>query len=167
MNKNYSANRQFADEYTDQLKTILGDHLSDIVKIEVAPDTLDQEEATDMVIQLKSGMVACRVRRDNIKFRDWTIRTRSFYGKKTEIDKLREGYGDWYLYGWAKDGKISRWMLIDLLKVRISGLLDKSRIEIPNTDGGRTKFIAISVPELIEADCLIAQQFDPRFVEVK
>jgi len=151
----YGPNREFSDMFISQIKDILKTCLGDIKTIRVASDTEDQKQATDLVIQLtkKRGTVACRMRRDKIYFRDLTIRSRSCCGQKTELDKLREGFADWYLYGWTKNGKIAEWILVDLRKVRTKGLLNQPRFEQSNTDG-KTKFISISIRELFESCCL-------------
>lgn len=110
-----------------------------------------------MLIKIKGGDVALRVRNPSCTYRDWTIRSRAKYGNKTEIDKLKEGFADWYLYGWG-DGKgnILEYILVDLHRVRQFKLLDKPRSHTPNGDG--TYFIAIPIGELIMHDCIVSKQ---------
>ena len=90
-------------------------------------------------------------------YRDWTIRCKSRYGYTTEIDKLRAGWGDFYFYGWDNaNGRIDEYMLLDLAKVRNSGLLSTNiqRKITVNTDG-KTAFITISTSELFDHGCFL------------
>jgi hypothetical protein len=94
-------------------------------------------------------------------WRDLTIRSRRDTKAKTELAKIKEGHGFRYFYGWIDDNdKIVEWMLIDLDKLRASGLLEKPRREIPNKDKDGnpdgTYFICIKSIELFNADCTIA-----------
>ena len=118
----------------------------------------DKHHATDFVAHIKGGDVAVRIRRPDCLFRDWTIRSKIIYGK-TELAKLQDGFGDWYLYCWTNQkGNINEWMFIDLNLVRISGLLDKMALQfdIPNNDG--TYFKSCSIAELIKNECLMSYQ---------
>lgn len=153
MNQNsYQTNRGFADSYTDAVKDILKQNAMHIVTIAVAQDNLDKQQATDMTITISGGCVAVRVRRDNTRYRDLTIRSRTKFGGKTELAKIREGFADWYLYCWTKDGNISEWIIVDLDCLRESGLLDLSRKEIPNGDG--TYFVNVTIAELRANNCI-------------
>ncbi len=151
----YQVNRAFSDYYLPQVVEILKRNAVHIVTISVAPEEQDKRQATDMVIEVTGGRVAVRVRRAQYKFRDLTIRSHSFGGRKTELEKLREGYGDWYLYCWASDdGNIGEWILVDINKMRSSGILAAQRKQIPNGDG--TFFVTISPKELCDGDCIVA-----------
>lgn len=156
---NYEEQRNKSDLYLESFKDILERNSLHFLNFEVSDEYKDTQEATDMVIKVKGGDVALRVREPNVHFRDLTIRSRSRYGGKTEIDKLREGFGKWYLYGWGDGvGNVNEYILVDLDKVRSFKILDRQRKEIPNYDG--TKFINISISELIMTGCLIASKLN-------
>lgn len=100
----------------------------------------DMEEATDLVLEIIGGTMAVRIRRKRYyHFFDWTIRYKIGNNNiKTEIHKLREGFADWYFYGYSADDKseLGFWCLIDLYRVREERLLDRdwSHILKNNTD---------------------------------
>lgn len=153
----YAVQREQSDMYLEAFKDILRRNSMNFLSLEVSDEYKDTQEATDMLIKIEGGDVALRVRNPSCKFRDFTIRSRSKYGGKTEIDKLKEGFGDWYLYGWGDgNGNILEWILIDLNKLRQFRLLDKERQENWNHDG--TKFIGIPIGELQMTGCLISKQ---------
>jgi len=122
----------------------------------VAPDDVDRRNATDMVVRLSGGDVAVRLRRADCDYRDLTIRSKRDSGYRTELSKIRDGFGDWYLYGWL-DGRnhISEWILVDLDELRTKQLW-RGRREIPNGDG--TWFIPIAADELKRCGCLVADK---------
>jgi len=149
----YARNRQFADAQIPIVTTILRQNLGRIIKINVAEPEDDMQRATDMTIQVQGGAVAVRYRRGDCKYRDFTVRSYN-NGLRTEIDKLRDGFGDWYLYCWDGDGGID-WMLVDLQLVRTAGLLE-GRITKMNADG-HTGFVVIPLMELNASDCIIGK----------
>lgn len=159
MAKQLDENMAFEKQMMPQVQAILKKHAMHIIKIEMATSAQDTEQATDLVLRVESGSIGVRVRRlENFKnpsWRDWTIRGRSAGGNRTEIDKLRDGWGDWYFYGWAKQGQIVEYMLFDLHKTRQAGLLNAltDRDLIPNSDG--TKFFKIDARQLIAKECMV------------
>lgn len=165
--RDYKQDREWADTYEDQVLRILTQLMPHLVMLYVASDEKDKKEATDFEVKMKGGSIAVRLRdMKECRWRDLTIRSRRIgkvqTGKdvKTELAKIKEGYGFRYFYGWVdENGIIAEWILVDLDKVRSSGLLDKQRQEIPNTDR-TTWFIAIKIWELRNAGCLI-EQFPP------
>jgi len=156
----YKADRYWSDQRLAQVTSILKDNTMHIVKIEIAPETRDTKEATDLVIEVIGGSVAVRVRRSNIGYRDLTIRSRRPSGIPTELHKLREGFCDWYLYGWTNNGHISEWILVDLNQMREAGLFEKARREISNPDRS-SWFVAISLSELSASGCLTSFHLQP------
>jgi hypothetical protein len=150
----YRKDRAWVEGLKAEVVAILTRHLDRIVSVRVASDEEDTKRATDMVVEVAGGTVAVRVRDWVRDFRDWTIRTRRRSGARTEMAKLKEGFANWYLYGWCKpDGRIGDYVLIDLAAVRTHGLLDIPRRE-QSADGWQTAFVAIPVPELRNATCL-------------
>lgn len=155
----YQLDREWGDSYVSQVTRILTQLLPYLVEINTASIEMDTKCATDFTIKLKGGNVAVRLRRPKYDFRDLTIRALRDSGSKTELAKIKEGHGFRYFYGWIdKNNRIAEWILVDLDKVREMGLLDKKRPLIDNYDG--TYFIAISIAELEESDCLILSQLN-------
>jgi hypothetical protein len=160
----FKENFNWQKHYAYAFRDILHQNISHLLDIREATFVEDTGEATDFVIEVKGGTVAARVRRDNCDYRELTIRCYSS-GAKTEIHKIREGFGRWYLYCWTDEhGDIADWILIDLDIMRQSGILNKERLkkerpEIPNKDG-KTKFYAFRLDELEKEYLLIAHQFE-------
>jgi hypothetical protein len=110
---------------------------------ETASFEKDTQEATDLVLKLTGGDVAVRVRRfkcagsKKLSF-DWSIRFQTRYGHKTEIDKLREGFGRWYFIGRSNEEEtgLFDYGLIDLNKCREVNIFNDELWQIyPNGDG--------------------------------
>lgn len=158
------ANLAFEKEVMPQVKELLRKHASHIIRVETATEEQDTKQATDLVLRVDSGMIGVRVRRlETMKddtWRDLTIRTRSSGGGRTEVDKLTEGWGDWYFYGWTRGKRIAEYMLLDIHKIRSSGLLaalDQKRA-IPNGDD--TFFKTIGLQDLIKNGCVVVHTVD-------
>jgi hypothetical protein len=154
----YQADREWSDGLLPALRHIVGPLL-------VEPSTLvqDREQAADLtVFTARSLTIACRVRRpgysDSYPW-DFTIRARRNNGVKTELAKIVDGWGDWFLYGHAdQDGfNLARWMVLDLNVFR-SALIRSTKIrerpEIRNPDRSTT-FVAYDVREFPQ-DIVIA-----------
>lgn len=152
--------------YLPQVKRILKDNAAEFISVEEASDDEDKHHATDFNIIIVGGVVAVRIRRSDCRYRDWTIRSRILQGK-TELAKLLDGYGDWYLYCWTnKNAVIKEWILIDLERVRSSNLLNiiTKKPDIPNGDG--TYFKSVSIGELNINDCLLVlniKEYQPQW----
>jgi len=153
----WDKDKRWSDKFLFIVRVILKRNIAHLVGITVAPVIQDTKQATDVIISISRPHVAVRIRRQGYdKFRDWTIRSSRDSGSKTELEKLREGFADWYLYIWlgTKD-KVVFWVLIDLDKVRRAGILDKEMPQIHNGDG--TYFVAIPLAELDSYDCIVAK----------
>lgn len=118
----------------------------------------DREQGFDYFLSFNKVNVAVRNRSFEYyqRFADFTIRSESKYGLPTEIDKIRNGCGDIYLYVWQnKEGtNLHTYLLVDLEKFRESGLAFAEKRHIRNRDG--TKFYSYTIQELFRADCLLA-----------
>ena len=143
------------DGFMPEIGRILAMNAPHLMTIKVASYQQDVKQATDMVMSI-SGMksVAVRLRRASYAYRDLTIRAVRSSGAKTELEKIKAGNGDFYLYGWTHDFQISEWMLVDLARLRSSGLLNQPHNLITNADW-RTGFIAISYRMLRLYGCVI------------
>jgi hypothetical protein len=116
----YTKDRKWSDKYIPMIKRIVGEYI-----LSEAPAEVDQEEATDLIVFDAKGLkIACRLRRPGYfqKYGDeFTIRCYRESGAKTELEKVINGFGDWFFYGHA-DGddtlNITKWMLIDFNSFR-------------------------------------------------
>lgn len=154
---------EFEKRKMPEVEAILKRHAMFIVKFEIADSEQDTQQATDLVIRISGGAVGVRVRRfesTTTRYRDLTIRSRSRYGQRTEIDKLRDGWGDFYFYGWDnKQGRIEEYMLLDMARFRDSGMLhNPPEKEVFNKDG--TAFFPFPATKLHECGCLIVHTID-------
>jgi hypothetical protein len=120
---NYREDRSWADQFIADVDAII----RSLVTITVARPKVDREEATDLVILgYGSKALAMRMRRNAYlcrpKYRDqFTIRYHRRSGAKTEFAKIfREGWGDWFFYGFDSGTKpaINPWLMADLEKLR-------------------------------------------------
>jgi hypothetical protein len=145
---------KWQSKYINDVKAILKSQAMKIVNVEVATPEEDMKHATDFKIKITAGDVAVRIRRDNCRYRDLTIRAYN-KGYKTEIHKLREGYGDWYLYAWTSGNSISEWMLIDLNVMRNNDCFSEDRPIRMNKDGN-TGFISYPLSELKDIKAIVA-----------
>jgi hypothetical protein len=156
----FEVNFDWQQGYYGKVRSILRHWAGVFVDFSVAPEYQDQKQATDFVMNMQSNgaSIACRIRRNHIRFRDFTIRCRSLNGGITELEKLKRGFASWYLYCWEqKDGSINKhFMIIDMNRVRETGLLEIERRIITNTDS--TQFIAIDIQELRANDCIIVSK---------
>lgn len=158
----YEENREFADSLSDTLKRIIHDNIGIIASVKASGHQADKATCTDFVVSTSSGnTIAARVRRPGVMFRDFTLRAKSG-SARTELEKIRDGYGDWFLYAWsAESGEIADWLLVDLNRLRLSGLLNQPRQIKDNTDG-QTGFVTYTRSELRAADCIAKQMFELR-----
>lgn len=153
----YNAQRDWdwSDGYLPEVRRILSINAINILKFEVASHFKDVTQATDMLIKTQGSIsIAIRLRRQTVAYRDLTIRYSRPTQAPTEIHKIQEGYGDYYLYGWTEGMEIPEWMFIDLDALRRSGLLDRQK-PIHNYDNSST-FIAIAYQALDYHDCILS-----------
>lgn len=112
--------KRWADQFTPHIKAILGQ-----VFIEEATVEADRTENTDLVLVMAGKRVAVRIRdlaeraaynRRN----EWTVRLRRPSETPTELAKLMDGFGDYFLYGWGDPAvhRVVAWTVFDLAKVR-------------------------------------------------
>lgn len=152
----FAVNFEWQKNYMGHMIAVMRRYINQIVKFRYADMKEDMTQATDMVITVKDAAIAIRLRRESCRYRDLTIRATSRGGYDCELDKLRKGWGDWYFYGWVKGEDLPEYMLVDIHKLRASGLLNQERRTIQNGDG--TGFVSVSIKELEEHGCLVACQ---------
>lgn len=104
-----------SDRYIPHIKEILGRHLIGVASVDE-----DQERNTDLIVMtLKSVRIACRVRSESYfnQYPDeFTIRAGRPSGRKTELAKVIEGWGDYIFYGFGESAgdRLIAWTLGDL-----------------------------------------------------
>jgi len=115
----------------------------------------DMEEGFDSVFSFPDVKIPIRIRSNQyLKYRDITIRSRSYHNKKTEIDKIREGKGDYYFYAWEnKNNSIACYCIFDIAKFISSGLIDNPTSKKRNNDG--TEFYTYSIEDMIKNDTMV------------
>ena len=137
-----------------EIKEIIYKYPKIFIDIVIATPIEDTQYATDFIIKTSNRNIAVRVRESDCRYRDFTIRAKTKYDMKTEIDKLNEGYGDIYLYCWkGLSGGIKDYIILDINLLRTTSLLKEKRIIIMNSDG--TGFINIKIDKLKEFGCLL------------
>lgn len=114
----YSNNRNWSDQYLDQVKNILG---CGKAKVSVTSFRVDTQEAADLIIEADNShddvYVAVRLRRAqyiNKYPNDFTVRYEYTAGYKTEYQKIMEGYAHIMLYGFVINNSIARWIILDM-----------------------------------------------------
>jgi len=117
----------------------------------------DQHESTDWKTdehgKYSWGMRVRRVTSAG-RYRDFTLRYSRSSGAETEIDKIRKGAGDFYLYAWVCENEIEEYIIVDLHALRRSELLLSPRTTA-NRDG-KTVFAHWPTSELYEADAIVS-----------
>lgn len=145
----------WSDGYLPEVRRILSQNALHLVGLSVATFHQDVKEATDMLVTVGGSKgIAVRLRRAMYGYRDLTIRAFRSSGTQTELEKIKAGRGDFYLYGWTDGMRIPEWMLVDLQRLRQSRLLDRQWRTIENTER-MTGFIAIPYTALLSAGCLV------------
>lgn len=148
--------RRFSDQFIPHMQRIIGPQL-----IEPASFKLDTEQATDLVIfRARDLRIAARVRTPNYRKRypyEFTIRSES-HGNKTEMHKIKEGWGDLMFYGFASDdlSDIPIWYLLDLDRFRADLLFCGDKLKTghkPNGDGTEFDWFDVRTlsPDVIHA----------------
>ena len=136
--------------------------------IETATFEQDTTQATDLILKLSGGNVAVRVRNFNYVYRhwqtidkeplafDWSVRFQTRTNHRTEIDKLRDGFGRWYFMAVSNEDETDLWDwgIIDLDKCREIDLFDNFYWQInSNGDGSAGGYMAMRTVQ--ELNCLI------------
>lgn len=148
----YKPDMDWSETMLPQVIKILEEQLNQ--KIERASMNDDFNEATDL--RSNDGKRICvRVRRKDRTFRDLTIRVEKG-NVKTELSKIREGYGDIYFYGWSDNYNLNEWIIVDLNKMRECGLIHEKRYARMNKDG-YTGFVYYPASELRNHKLLISE----------
>ena len=156
---------RYKEDTMIELKEIIYKYPRIFMDINISTPIEDTQYATDFIITTSNRNVAVRVRESDCRFRDLTIRAKTKWNMKTEIDKIKEGHGDIYLYCWKdRNYEIKDYVIIDIHKLRSSNLLGKERKIILNKDSqgfrNGTGFIHITLDELNKFDCILKNKID-------
>ena len=142
---NYTEQREWSDRFIPEICALVGPYL-----LKPASFELDTQEATDLIILTARDMrIAARIRKPGYEWADseFTIRYWLPSCVKTELQKVKEGWGDWMFYGHANpSGGIRIWHLLDLhvFRDQMNHRPDSVKwSEQKNGDG--SKFIAFSI----------------------
>jgi hypothetical protein len=115
----YQRDREWSDRFIPHIKKIVGPLL-----LEEAPVDLDRTQATDLIVfRARDLRIAARIRRPGFfpQFgAEFTLRCARDNGVKTELAKVIEGWGDWFLYGHSDSAEacVEHWMTVDLSAFR-------------------------------------------------
>lgn len=141
--------------FLPEVQRILLANATYLFTVSIASWQQDVKQATDMTITTggKPKAIGVRLRRAEYGYRDMTVRANRVSGAKTELEKIQSGMGDAYLYGWTNGMHISEWMLIDLNRLRASGLLNAAPLR--HNKDHQTSFIAISYRTLRQYGCVL------------
>lgn len=161
MRTDVSRDWNWSDRYLLEVRRILLENALYFLTVQIADEKQDLSEATDMIVIGNQSRIAVRLRRAAYGYRDLTLRAERSSGVTTELDKVRAGFSDFYLYGWTNESRIQDWMLVDMNHLRASGLLQRNLRIIPNRDK-RTGFIAIPYSVLRHAGCIANSNMQQR-----
>lgn len=116
----WKAEKKWSDQFIPEIKSVLGQYL-----IGEAPVEEDALRNTDLITLSMAPMrIACRVRREKHymegdRRNEFTFRTKVPSGNKTELEKVMEGWGDYFFYGFGGDDKrLIGWTICNLAMYR-------------------------------------------------
>lgn len=133
---NWETDKRWSDRFLPEIKRILGEHL-----IAEPPIEEDAERNTDlMVLKLDAIRIGCRVRKFNYFDRyggEFTIRAGRPSGIKTELQKIIEGWGNYFFYAFSdhNESLLHAWTLADLSVFRYWYCSQMARMDAGKTPG--------------------------------
>jgi len=150
--------KKWADKFIPEVTEILGRCL-----IVVSNEEMDQKENTDLII-LTTGTVriAVRIRRPKYYKKypdDITFRYSRPSGTKSEYEKMKDGWGDYFFYGISTESEytLATWILIDLKQFRewIKNNVDENKCLILQNYDHSSDFIVFNRTDIPE-NCIFA-----------
>ena len=140
----WKPDKKWADQFLPEIERIIREVAGSIIEVKAASQEADEHFATDYVVTVESGDIACRIRKWHYweHFGDLTFRYSRPSGAQTEVEKIQNGFARWYLYAWANDGSLGAWVFINLDIVREQGTLLNDWPVFANKDGS-SRFVAI------------------------
>lgn len=137
------------DPYLEHAAEIIGRHL-----VIQAPLELDRQENTDLMVLGREVRVAVRIRANSYEDRygdEFTLRSSRPSGAKTELQKVLDGFGDYFLYGFRsryEPGRMSSWVLGDLEAFRRWYAEQEGQRGTSIRNGDETWFRAFRIDEM-------------------
>jgi hypothetical protein len=116
----WERDKKWSDQFIPEIKTILTQYL-----IVEAPIEEDQRRNTDLIVlMLKPYRIACKVRRNEYLKKyseEFTIRSGRPSGCKTDLQKIMEGWGDFFFYGFCDplESRLIKYIMGDLNVFRL------------------------------------------------
>ena len=115
--KTFDTNKKWSDKFMPEIKRLCQEYIP--IDIQIASPFEDKKHATDLLIP--DIRIGCRVRRNKYHRRyngQFTIRCELPSENETEIDKIMEGWGDYYFFGFSNykdngNGFVS-WIIFNL-----------------------------------------------------
>lgn len=109
MKPEWVADKEWADQYVPEATAILRRNAIKLLRVDLASEQMDMKQAVDLVITTDVGQIAWRVRRQDCRHRDLTLRFRRRpwgnprvgWKRGYEVDKIIGGYATHYLYSWV------------------------------------------------------------------
>ena len=102
--------KEWSDQYMPAVKIVLEAHRLLFTTRAIITEASRQEDMahnTDLVVVVVgASKIACRIRSENFMRYypdEFTIRSEVVSGAKTELEKVLEGWGDYYLYGFGNE----------------------------------------------------------------
>jgi hypothetical protein len=148
--------RELENKYSPQIYRIINRIVYKFTELFPSTEYQDTKECFDVVYKCNEIRIPVRIRKHQyISFSDFTVRSRSYQNNRTEYHKLKDGFGDYYVYCWenASRSKIHSYMIIDLHSFRKSGTINKPENSGKNTDG--TEFMSWSLTTLAKSNSLM------------
>ena len=168
----YDQSRAWSDRFIDQQMQILNNNIAvlDFNKIKprgyqiaIASQDDDMNLETDMVV-FGTLRIALRVRNGySSTYNDIALRSARPSGAKTEVAKIKEGLGDYYLYCWTQDGHtITEYILIDLDRFR--SVMDDCLTNFDWYQCDGTAINTYSIDQMIAKNCCVSSYLLPSFL---
>lgn len=139
---------KFKDEIEGHLKNALPSLYGTHIKFRQADDYEDGNLCFDLVFNF-NFTVSIRVRKHTYKkFNDLTIRSRSKMGKRTELDKIKDGMAQVYFYAYMnyQETKLDKVRIADVEAIR--NLIDKNKFTGPIRNNDGTEFISFKFKDI-------------------
>lgn len=135
--------KQLNNKYLLQVRKILVSKAYIFTKFRESTLKEDREQGFDAVLSFPDVKIPIRIRQNKyLQYMDLTIRSKSKYNLKTEIHKIKEGFGDFYFYAWSdetpmkkENNKIVSYMILDLNVFRNTIIDRPTQTDKPNGDG--------------------------------
>lgn len=158
----YKGDQEWARRFEDATRFIVSAHIHLLADISFDRATTAKDRACigDFCVQVQNVDILSRVRDNDVRQRDLTLRSWRKNDIETEVSKILAGAGKWYFYGWRKPATVefTEWMLVDLDILRAtSWIQDRMHYPTYNTDHSAA-FIAIPRAGLEHIGAIRVQQ---------